>query len=117
MTKLRRRHPIETDALPGIGLARRLVFAQLIFAPLLFWPDVHDPFELVKVTALMATAILLAALVYPILCSIDPRRWADAGVLLFVFSAAVSTATSLSWRTSVWGIEDSRCGLIAIFAL
>jgi O-antigen ligase/Tfp pilus assembly protein PilF len=81
----------------------------------LFWRGVFEPFESVKATLLVIAAILLAALgLTPIPKPRLPRDLVGLGALLFVVSAAVSTVFSLSWRTSLWGANESQFGLITI---
>src|SRR4051794_10344760 len=100
-------------------VGRALLAAQLFLSPLLFWRATTEVFEFNKVVLLVAVAAGLVALGVPAFLTIldDIRRgrnsaslrsvvWGQdplsAGVLLFVLSAALSTAFSVnpltSWR-------------------
>ncbi|MBV9122343.1 MAG: O-antigen ligase family protein, partial [Planctomycetes bacterium] len=120
----------------GEGLGRGLLFLHLLLSPLLFVRDTVEVFEFPKVALLHLTAILLVALgLSSSIRRIPPKPsraflretfldWArhlirepiSAGFLLFLLSAAVSTATSISPRTSLQGAPESCAGLFTILA-
>ncbi|MCI0463007.1 MAG: O-antigen ligase family protein [Gemmataceae bacterium] len=96
---------------------------HLVLSPLLFSTATLGAFEFPKATLLHLIGILLFALG---VCAL--MRWGSAlprglwrrpllfGVLLFVVSAMVSTATSIAPVTSFLGMQDSHAGLTTVLA-
>jgi O-antigen ligase len=109
---------------------RVLLFVHLLLSPLVFDRGALDAFEYPKVLVLMATAVLLVGGAVAGLLGAPGARWAAAearlgglrrepaalGVALFLVSAAVSTVTSISPRTSYQGAHQSYAGLNTIAA-
>jgi O-antigen ligase/tetratricopeptide (TPR) repeat protein len=110
----------------ALGLGLLLVFLAL--SPLLFSTATLGAFEFPKVSLLTLTAILLIAL--GLCAALRPRPaaardaagWREGlfglwrkplllGVLLFLLSAAASTAASISPITSLLGVHESHAGL------
>ncbi len=123
--------PRTLSAAIGLGL----LLVHLTLSPLLFSTATLGAFEFPKFTLLTLAALLLIPLG---LCTLlrprgaqTPRRLAAAprtdsaplwrqplflGVVLFVLSAAASTALSISPLTAVLGTHDSHAGLCTIVA-
>ncbi len=120
----------------GDALARRVGRALLMLllagTPLLFSRLTVEAFEFPKVMLLRAVAIVLAggALALGLERALtrgpgalrqacaervrhEPLSW---GVLLYVASACLSSATSLDPRTSLWGAHESFFGLLSVLA-
>jgi O-antigen ligase/tetratricopeptide (TPR) repeat protein len=119
---------------PGFEDSARIIFlAYLFLVPLLFLRTTPEPFEFPKMLLLRTAAIVLAALglchaigrIKPDFLSakqIAKQVYAglicrvNAGVLLFVGSAILSTIYSISPRTSFTGANDSFRGLATILS-
>ena len=108
--------------------ARALLTAFLALSPIVFWYGLIEPFEACKSSLAQLTAVALVALGVAAACG-QPWRWARVGmcglfggpvglaVLCGVVSAVVSTACSISPRTSIRGALDSSMGLGSVLAL
>jgi O-antigen ligase/tetratricopeptide (TPR) repeat protein len=114
-----------------------LLQIQLVLMPLLFSRSAIEPFEFIKTSLLLLFTILLGALglaaVAGTLLTAPDRSGAirdrmrrgllalrepiALGFLLFLLSAAVSTAGSVSPRISLFGAHDSNAGLLTILGL
>lgn len=113
-------------------LGRIVLAAQLLLAPLVFSTRTLEVFEFPKVLLAVATAVLLvtgsAALALEWALFGGPASvWRAAraalrraplawGVLAYLLSAALSTATSISPRTSWRGAPESFAGLVTVSA-
>src|SRR5262245_22132626 len=107
--------------------ARGLLVGFLALSPVAFWYGLIEPFEACKseLTQLTGVALVLAV------AAARGRSWAwawaaaralfsgpiGAAVLCGVVSAVVSTAFSLSPRTSLQGAPDSHMGLGSVLGL
>jgi O-antigen ligase len=117
------------------AVGRALLIVHLVLSPLAFSRGTLDAFESNKVALLQLTALALAALGLSSLVASLARAgagqrlatlWAAAGglcrgpvvpgFLLFGLSAAVSTAASVSPRTSLLGAHESYAGLPTVAA-
>lgn len=115
------------------GAARGVLFILLLVGPLLFSRWTPEPFESNKAGLLQLSAILLTALGLshaasagasgrlPLQGFFSSIRSAlgepvTLGVVLLVFSGVVSTAWSLSPRSSFWGMPESEGGLTTLAA-
>src|SRR5262249_29797606 len=116
--------------------ARAILLLHLALSPLVFANCTTEGFEFNKVALLVLTAIALSALALSQtlrrLGRVPPegrrrtgllglvRRYGRQpialGFLLFLASAAVSTVTSISPRTSFFGAHESFAGLITVTA-
>jgi O-antigen ligase len=120
--------PRGLPAYPRWGeFGRVILFAHLLLSPLVFYRGTLEVFEYNKVTLLRGTGIVLLglglaawigrswrefrAILRPLIR--EPIVW---GVVLFLLSAALSTITSISPRTSFWGANESYAGLFTVFA-
>lgn len=104
------------------ALGRGLLFAHLALGPLVFCTACQEAFEFPKVALLTLTALLLA-LGLAILpeCGIGDVRRAmrdpiHLGVVLLMASAIVSTLSSVSPRTSLFGSPSSYAGLLTVLS-
>lgn len=111
-----------------------LLFVHLVLSPLIFSSATVETFEFNKALLLRLTAILVAALrietllargtvgTLPSFASLGAacrgliRQPLALGVLLFLVSAALSTITSLSPRTSFFGAHTSYAGFLTLTA-
>jgi O-antigen ligase/tetratricopeptide (TPR) repeat protein len=107
---------------------RGLLAVLLALAPLAFWPGALEPFESCK-----AVLVELGALAFLVGVGVTGagREWTacrgwwrgltgdpvSLAVLLSGLAAVVSTLTSLSPRTSLFGNHEGGMGLLAILAL
>jgi len=116
------------------AVGRALLLIHLVLSPLVFSRFTVEPFESNKLAALLTTAILLGALGLCVLAgrwlspssgatfwTEAPRRLAGLarepvglGFLLFLFSAIVSTVSSVSPQTSFQGAHESPAGLLTV---
>src|SRR5262245_34354137 len=95
--------------------ARAVLVALVALVPLVFWRGLLEPFECCKVALLYLGALLLlgrflAAPAWP-----GRGLWRDPlalAMLASFASAALSTAFSVSPRTSFWGAWQSHQGLL-----
>jgi O-antigen ligase/tetratricopeptide (TPR) repeat protein len=114
--------PPATPAL--LRCARWVLALHLLLSPLVFCTWTAEAFEenkaaLLRLTALLLTALGGARLLQPPVESFSLRRWwrrlgpdpVLAGALLFTLSAVVSTACSISPHTSWRGAAESHAGL------
>lgn len=92
---------------------------HLALSPLVFSSATIEAFEYTKVTLLLATAIVAAALA-PRALTLSPagliREPLALGVALFVLSAVLSTLVSIGPWTSLLGAHESYFGLTTILA-
>ncbi|HVY62092.1 MAG TPA: hypothetical protein VHF22_10590, partial [Planctomycetota bacterium] len=104
-------------------IGRALLFAHLAASPLVFKSETVEVFEFNKVALLVVAAVALAWL----LAARALRRGrtglrellgepAGAGVLLFLASAAISTATSMCPNVSWHGAHESFAGVPTMLA-
>ena len=120
---------------PG-ALGRGLLLIHLVLSPLIFSRKTIEAFEYNKVALLLLVAIALCALALSRLAgtlvatppSDNLSEWLRSrsravgrdplalGLLLYLSSAAVSTVTSISPRTSLFGAHESFAGLQTILA-
>jgi O-antigen ligase/tetratricopeptide (TPR) repeat protein len=120
----------------GGAIGRALLLAHLVLSPLVFCSQTVDVFEYNKVAVLLLTALALAALglasAVGRLASLPPgERWfvhlgrglhdlagepVAVGVLFYLASAILSTAFSISPRTSFLGAQGNFAGLQTILA-
>jgi O-antigen ligase/tetratricopeptide (TPR) repeat protein len=111
---------------PGAAFGLGLLLVVLVLAPLLFSTATLGAFEYPKVALLCTAAILFVALG---LCALLPRRPALSGsplamlrqplllgVVLFLLSAALSTAFSINPLIALVGTHDSHAGLCTLAA-
>jgi O-antigen ligase/tetratricopeptide (TPR) repeat protein len=116
--------------------ARAVLLLHLVLSPLVFANCTTEGFEFNKVALLVLTAIVLSALAASQtlgrIAGVPPgERWRTGllglvrhygrqpialGIVLFLISAAVSTVTSISPRTSFFGAHESFGGLITVTA-
>jgi O-antigen ligase/tetratricopeptide (TPR) repeat protein len=108
--------------------ARGLLVGFLALSPVVFWYGLVEPFEACKSALTQLTGIALVVLA---MAAARGRSWAwawaearglfsgpiGAAVLCGVVSAVVSTAFSLSPRTSLQGAPDSNMGLGSVLGL
>jgi O-antigen ligase/tetratricopeptide (TPR) repeat protein len=108
--------------------ARGLLIGFLVLSPVVFWYGLIEPFEASKSTLTQLTSLALIVLAVG---AARGRSWKWAcgelrrlfrgpvgvAVLCGVFSAVLSTAFSLSPRTSLHGAPDSHMGLCSVLAL
>src|SRR5262245_54802775 len=120
---------------PATAFGLGLLLITLILAPLLFSSSTLGAFEFPKIMLLTATAIFALALgVCALVRPRDPapaaegspssafavrRKPLSVGFALFLLSAAVSTAASISPLTSLLGTHESHAGLwtIAVYTM
>src|SRR5262249_34596853 len=95
--------------------ARALLFIHLLLSPVVFSKTTVDVFESNKIAVLLVTGLALAAACYPWRLRL-PRDVVSWGVALFFASALVSTFTSLTPWTSLFGAHESFAGIFTIFA-
>lgn len=105
------------------AVARGLIIAHLILSPLIFSGGTLEAFETSKAALLAAVALAIAGLGVTGLRPGSARRataWLrepiTLAVLAFAASAAISTATSISPLTSLFGAHESNSGLITVVA-
>jgi O-antigen ligase/tetratricopeptide (TPR) repeat protein len=101
-----------------------LLAAHLVLSPLVFSRSTLEVFEYNKVALLLLTALALAALGTAAAlgrlgqAAADVRRLGRdpiaLGVVLYVVSAVLSTALSISPRTSLYGAHESFTGLLTV---
>jgi O-antigen ligase len=110
----------QSSVSPATGhpsLTGSILLVHLVLSPLLFSRLTADAFELPKVFLLALTSLGLVAWLLPDVRRLaapiarDPVCW---GFLLWLLSAALSTATSVSPLTSLRGAEDSHAGLLTV---
>jgi O-antigen ligase len=108
--------------------ARGLLIGYLALSPVVFWYEMVEPFEVCKSTLTSLTALALMVLA---VTAARGRSWPwtraelrdlfreqiGVAVLCGVLSALLSTAFSLSPRTSLLGAPDSNMGLLSVLAL
>ena len=95
--------------------ARALLFIHLLLSPVVFSKTTVEVFESNKVAVLLITGLALAAACYPWRLRL-PRDIVSWGVILFFASALVSTFTSLTPWTSLFGAHESFAGIFTICA-
>jgi O-antigen ligase/tetratricopeptide (TPR) repeat protein len=108
------------------ALGRGLLFLHLLLSPLVFSRATLEVFEYNKVALLLLTAVALVALGvaagiarFRQLTAGAKRDWCEPiglGLLLFLVSAVLSTALSISPRTSFYGADESFAGLQTVAA-
>ncbi len=119
--------PSHAQVAPSCSWLERAAFVvllgHLLLCPLLFSHDTLEPFEFPKTRLLLLNALLLAGL------GVSHRLWTRGprlsehkydlltlGILLFLASAGLSTALSLSPRLSLVGDHESYAGLETVTA-
>jgi O-antigen ligase/tetratricopeptide (TPR) repeat protein len=107
--------------------ARALLVALLVLSPVVFWYSLLEPFEACKSTLTQLTALALLVLGVAAVRGRN-RAWCrerlrdlfggpvGVAVLAGVAAAVLSTAFSISPRTSLQGAMDSSAGLGSVFA-
>jgi O-antigen ligase/tetratricopeptide (TPR) repeat protein len=129
LNRMRPQHRGTVAAVPravGASVGRGLLVVYLALAPLLFSTVTLGAFEFPKSLLLNLAAVLFVAL--GLCAALRPRTAANGpgwraqpgglwrrplrlGVLLFVLSAAVSTAASINPLTALVGVHESHAGL------
>ena len=95
--------------------ARALLFIHLLLSPVVCSKSTVEVFEYNKVAVLLVTGLALAAACFPWRLRL-PRDLISWGVILFFASALVSTFTSLTPWTSLFGAHESFAGIFTILA-
>src|SRR5437867_928606 len=112
--------PVLPAASPWMGATRAILVVFLVLVPVVFWRGALEPFESCKAALLQLTALVLAG------CLTCGRAWRrflslrepiSLAVLLGVLSAGLSTAFSLSTRTSLCGNWENCAGLVTTVSL